>query len=649
MNYDFAGWATKNDLKCADGRIIRRDAFKVNDGKKVPLVWNHQHNTVGAILGHAILENKDEGVYAYCSFNNTQAGNEAREAVKHGDVDSLSIWANNLEEYGHEVLHGVIREVSLVMAGANPGAFIESVVTHGEPMEEGDTEGILYSGEGLYLEHSIEETDDDTDNEMDETDEAESEDDEEENKDSELQHSDDDDTLGEVLETLSDKQKAAVGMLINQLANGGESKDIKHSDDGNSTETVGSILNTLSDKQKAAVGLLINALTKNKEENNEMKHNMFEDEAGQANVISHSDMQQIFADAKRLGSLRDAVNEAFEEGGVLAHSTPTDGMVGPSEATASQTYGFRDPDMLFPEYKSVNGNTPEWISRRMEWVSTVMGGVHRTPFSRIKSTYADITEDAARAKGYIKGNQKTEEVFTLLKRTTDPQTIYKKQKLDRDDIIDITDFDVVAWIKGEMRIMLDEEIARAILIGDGRLSSSDDKIQENHVRPIVSDVDLYNVKVPVTKAGSKEIINSVIRARKKYKGSGNPTFFTTEDVLTEMLLLEDGIGHKLYKTEGELATALRVSKIVTVEVMEGHKITVNNEEKDLIGVIVNLTDYNVGADKGGAISLFDDFDIDYNQYKYLIETRISGALTKPFSALTIYDDVPSNSSSDPQG
>ena len=649
MNYDFAGWATKNDLKCADGRIIRRDAFKVNDGKKVPLVWNHQHNTVGAILGHAILENKDEGVYAYCSFNNTQAGNEAREAVKHGDVDSLSIWANNLEEYGHEVLHGVIREVSLVMAGANPGAFIESVVTHGEPMEEGDTEGILYSGEGLYLEHSIEETGDEADEEVDETDEAESEDDEE-TEDSELQHSDDGgDTLGEVLETLSDKQKAAVGMLINQLANGGESNDIKHSDDGNSTETVGSILNTLSDKQKAAVGLLINALTKNKEESNEMKHNMFEDEAGQANVISHSDMQQIFADAKRLGSLRDAVNEAFEEGGVLAHSTPTDGMVGPSEATASQTYGFRDPDMLFPEYKNINGNTPEWISRRMEWVSTVMGGVHRTPFSRIKSTYADITEDAARAKGYIKGNQKTEEVFTLLKRTTDPQTIYKKQKLDRDDIIDITDFDVVAWIKGEMRIMLDEEIARAILIGDGRLSSSDDKIQENHVRPIVSDVDLYNVKVPVTKAGSKEIINSVIRARKKYKGSGNPTFFTTEDVLTEMLLLEDGIGHKLYKTEGELATALRVSKIVTVEVMEGHKITVNNEEKDLIGVIVNLTDYNVGADKGGAISLFDDFDIDYNQYKYLIETRISGALTKPFSALTIYDDVPANSSSDPQG
>ena len=646
MKYDFAGWATKNDLKCADGRIIRRDAFKVNDGKKVPLVWNHQHNTVGAILGHAILENKDEGVYAYCSFNNTQAGNEAREAVKHGDVDSLSIWANNLEEYGHEVLHGVIREVSLVMAGANPGAFIESVVAHGEPMEEGDTEGILYSGSELYLEHSIEETsNDNTDEEK--TDKIEEGDDT-------LQHSDDGgESVGDVLETLSDKQKAAVGMLIDQLTKGKASSEIQHSDEGG-TETVGSVLETLSDKQKAAVGILIDSLTKNsnsndKEEGNEMKHNIFEDEAGQANVISHSDMQQIFADAKRLGSLRDAVNEAFEEGGVLAHSTPTDGMIGPSEATASQTYGFRDPDMLFPEYKSVNGNTPEWISRRMEWVSTVMGGVHRTPFSRIKSTYADITEDAARAKGYIKGNQKTEEIFTLLKRTTDPQTIYKKQKLDRDDIIDITDFDVVAWIKGEMRIMLDEEIARAILIGDGRLSSSDDKIQENHVRPIVSDVDLYNVKVPVTKAGSKEIINSVIRARKKYKGSGNPTFFTTEDVLTEMLLLEDGIGHKLYKTEGELATALRVSKIVTVEVMEGHKITVNNEEKDLIGVIVNLTDYNVGADKGGAVNLFDDFDIDYNQYKYLIETRISGALTKPFSALTIYNDVPSNSSADPQG
>ena len=382
-----------------------------------------------------------------------------------------------------------------------------------------------------------------------------------------------------------------------------------------------------------------------------MKHNIFDTEDTQEqNYLSHADMQQIFADAKRLGSLRDAVNENFEEGGVLAHAIPTDGMVGPSSATASQTYGFRDPDMLFPEYKSVNGNTPEWLKRNTEWVSVVMNGVHRTPFSRIKTTYADITEDEARARGYIKGNLKKEEVFTLLKRTTDPQTIYKKQKMDRDDIVDITDFDVVAWIKAEMRIMLDEEIARAILIGDGRLASSDDKIQEAHVRPIVSDVDLFNVKVPVTEAGAKAQINSIIRARKKYKGSGNPTFFTTEDVVTEMLLLEDTIGHKLYKTEQELATALRVSKIVTVEVMEGAKVTIGNAEKNLIGVIVNLNDYNVGADKGGAINLFDDFDIDYNQYKYLMETRISGALIKPFSALTIYADS-SNSSSgtDPQG
>ena len=608
MDYDFAGWASKNDLKCADGRIIRKDAFKVQDGKKVPLVWNHQHGAVGAVLGHAILKNMDEGVYAYGYFNNTQAGQDAKECLKHGDVESLSIWANNLEEYGSEVLHGVIREVSLVMAGANPGAFVESVMAHGEPMEEGDTEGIFYSGEGITLEHSIDSV----------KDTKQPEDKDVPKKDDELKHSDDD----------KDDPKP-------------DEPDKKDTDD----KTVGGVLSTLNDDQKAAVGILIDEIEKeksnNKEDDKEMKHNMFEAQAAQQpNVISHSDMEKIFSDAKRLGSLRDAVNENFEEGGVLAHSIPMDGMEGPSAATASQTYGFRDPDMLFPEYKNINGNTPEWISRNMDWVQKVMSGVKRSPFSRIKSQFADITEDQARAKGYIKGKLKKEEVFTLLKRTTDPQTIYKKQKLDRDDIIDITDFDVVAWIKAEMRVMLNEEIARAILIGDGRLASDDDKIQENHVRPIVTDVDLFNVKVPVTavqgEATAKTQINAVIRARKNYKGSGNPTFFTTEDVLTEMLLLEDGIGHKLYKTEAELATALRVKEIVTVEAMEGYNVTVANKKYPLIGIIVNLQDYNVGADKGGEINLFDDFDIDYNQYKYLIETRISGALIKPFSALTVY-------------
>lgn len=588
--YDFSGWATKNNLKCADGRVIRHNAFKVNDGKRVPLVWNHQHNSVGDVLGHALLENRDEGVYAYCTFNDTQGGKDAKECVKHGDVESLSIWANNLEQIGSDVLHGVIREVSLVLAGANPGAFVESVMAHGEPMDETDEEGIFYTGDDIILEHSIDKKEDDK---------------EDDKKD-------------------DDKDKKPAG------------------------KTVKDVMNTLNDDQKKAVAIVVDQVIKDnksdsndKEEDEEMKHNIFDTESSnERNYLSHSDMEKIFADAKRLGSLRDAVNENFEDGGVLAHSIPMDGMVGPSQETASQTYGFRDPDMLFPEFKDINGGAPEWISRNMDWVQKVMSGVRRSPFSRIKTQFADITEDAARAKGYIKGNQKKEEIFTLLKRTTTPQTIYKKQKLDRDDIVDITDFDVVAWIKAEMRVMLNEEIARAILIGDGRQADDDDKIQEANVRPIVKDVDLFNVKVPVTAEQgvdfAKTTINSIIKSRKKYKGSGNPVFFTTEDVVTDMLLLEDGIGHKLYKTVGELATALRVSDIVTVEAMENYTITVGNNTFPLIGVIVNLRDYNVGADKGGDINLFDDFDIDYNQYKYLMETRISGALIKPFSALTIY-------------
>lgn len=567
MDYDFGGWATKNNLRCADGRIIRPDAFKVNDGQRVPLVWNHQHKSASDILGHAVLENRKEGVYAHCKFNNTDSGKDAKEAVMHGDVTNLSIWANNLQQVGPEVMHGVIREVSLVLAGANPGAFIESVMAHGEPMGDDDDEGILYTGSDIFLSHAVEEDDE----------------------------VDGDKTVKEVFDTLNDEQKQAVAIVIGQAISDAAGEDEEGDED-------------------------------------DMKHNIFDvDEEEGGNFLSHADMETIFDDARRIGSLREAV-EAHIEDGVLSHAIDTTGM---ESATGKQTYGFNDPDMLFPDYKTLV-NTPEWLSRNMDWVQKVMSGVHHTPFSRIKSVYANITEDEARAKGYIKGNMKKEEVFTTLKRTTDPQTVYKKQKLDRDDIIDITDFDVVAWIKAEMRVMLDEEIARAILIGDGRPSDSDDKIQEIHIRPIVTDVPLYNTVIEITAgtdeaATAKNTINGIIRGRKKYKGSGNPDFFTTEDVLTEMLLLEDNNGHKLYKTEAELATALRVRSIITVEPMEEQKV----KGAELIGVIVNLSDYNVGADKGGEVNMFDDFDIDYNQQKYLIETRISGALIKPYSALTI--------------
>lgn len=620
-DYDFSGWATRNDLRCRDGRIIRRNAFKVQDGKKVPLVWNHQHNSIDAVLGHGILKNEKEGVRVYGKFNNTPSGQHAKESLANGDIESLSIWANDLDQDGSDVLHGTIREVSLVLAGANPGAFVESVLTHGMPMDEFDDEGIFYTGEGIFIEHALKDDDDEEDkNDDDDSDEdkkksksEEDEDkdmkDEDKKKEEELKHSDDssdtkEKTVGEVMETLNEDQKKAVAIVIGQILEGEDDEDEDSKEDG------------------------------------EMKHNLFEGEDTQQNVLSHSDMQKIFADAKRLGSLREAVNQNFEEGGVLAHSIDTTGM---ETATGTQTYGFNDVEMFFPEYRTLNGATPEWISRNMDWVQGVISGVHRTPFARIKSQFADITEDEARARGYIKGKQKKEEVFTTLKRTTDPQTIYKKQKLDRDDILSITDFDIVAWIKSEMRIMLNEEIARAILIGDGRPADSDDKIQENHIRPIIKDVPLFNVKVPVKVPANADeetiaraTINAMIRSRKLYKGSGNPVFYSTEDVLTEMLLIEDGIGHKLYKTEGEVATAIRVSRIQTVEPMENYQLDVDGTEYPLIGVAVNLKDYNVGTDRGGEISLFDDFDIDYNQYKYLMETRMSGALIKPFSALTYY-------------
>ena len=585
-NYDFSGWATRNDLKCSDGRIIRKDAFKANDGQKVPLVWNHQHSDPNEVLGHALLENRDEGVYAYCKFNDTESGQTAKLLVQHGDVNALSIYANQLKQQGPNVMHGNIRELSLVLAGANPGAFIESIIKHGE---ESDEEGIIYTGENIELAHS-----------------GVGKPSEKEETSEELKH--------------SEESKEETKMAEEPKETGSE-------------KTIGDIFNTLNEEQKNAVYAMIGQALEDKGDDSEggdedMKHNVFDDDTkNQENVLSHDAMQEIISDAKRYGSMK----ESF-----LAHATDIE------YAPSSQTYGINTPDYLFPEAHNLN-SPPEFIKREMGWVTKVMNGVHHSPFSRIKSMFADITEDDARAKGYIKGKLKKEEVFGLLKRTTTPTTIYKKQKMDRDDVIDITDFDVIAWLKSEMRMMLDEEIARAILVGDGRSTSSDDKINEMNIRPIWKDEDLFTIKAAVEVSSTatadqkaKAFIRACVKSRKNYKGSGTPSLFTTEDVLTDCLLLEDANGRVIYDTEDKLRTALRVKEIITVPVMEG--LTRTDGESNtlsLMGIIVNLADYNVGADKGGAINMFDDFDIDYNQQKYLIETRCSGALIKPFSAISL--------------
>lgn len=596
---DFCGWASKNDLTCADGRIIRSGAFAVQDGAKVPLVYNHQHNSISDVLGHAILENRDEGVYAYGYFNSTKAGQEAKDAVRHGDITSMSIWANDLKQDGPNVLHGIIREVSLVLAGANPGAFIESVMAHGVPMDDYEDEGVFYTGEDLILEHAIDDKEEKpvAETTKEETKAPETEATKKKGK-----------TLKEIVDTMNDEQRQALEALVGlAVENAGSGKADKEDD---------------------------------KEEDKTMKHNIFSDgqQQEEENILSHSVQRQIFSDARRLGSLREAVRQNVD-GDIIAHATPTDGMVTP---TGHETYGIKSPDMLYPDARAMQ-TIPEFISRNMDWVREVLGAVHHTPFSRVKSMYADITEEDARAKGYIKGKQKKAEVFSLLKRQTNPTTIYKLQKMERDDILDITDFDVVAWIRGEMGVMLDEEIARAILIGDGREGGTDGKVSEECIRPVVKDVDLFNVKKEVDFTSmttgaekAKAFIDAVIRSRKDYKGSGQPTLFTTEEWLTECLLLEDQIGHKLYASEAALATAMRVSKIVTVEVMEGQKVGTKNDQA-LIGVMVNLRDYNVGQDPKAGKTMFDDFDIDYNRYSYLIETRMSGALTKPFSAVTFME------------
>ena len=561
--YDFSGWVTKNNLKCSDGRTIMKDAFKHNDGQKVPLVWNHQHNDPNEVLGYVLLHNQDEGVYGYGTFNDTESGQTAKLLVQHGDVNALSIYANQLKQSMSNVTHGNIREVSLVLAGANPGAYIDSIIMHGEESED---EAIIYSGENIELCHA------DYDNQNNE-----------EKSKKEKNDMDNEKTVADVFNTLTEEQKTVVYALIGQALEDNEKYDEEDDEGGNK----------------------------------EMKHNVFDNENdNQENTLTHDAMNTIIADGKRYGSLK----ESF-----LAHA---------------QEYGIESIDWLFPEAKTLN-NPPEFIKRDTGWVSGVMSAVSHTPFSRIKSVFADITEDEARAKGYMKGKLKKEEVFSLLKRTTTPTTIYKKQKLDRDDVIDITDFDVVSWLKAEMRMMLDEEIARAILVGDGRLSSSDDKINESNIRPIWKDEELYTIHSYVTKGATndetiKAFIRSAIKARKDYKGSGNPVLYTTEDVLTDCLLLEDSMGRPLYESEEKLRTTLRVSKIVTVPVMENLKRTdTTNGEVELMGIIVNLKDYNVGADKGGAINMFDDFDIDYNQQKYLIETRCSGALIRPYSAIAI--------------
>ena len=604
---DFSGWATKFNLKCSDGRTIREEAFKDQDGATVPLVWQHMHDSPSTVLGHCVLEYRPKkGMYAYGYFNGTEMGQNGKDLVNNGDITALSIYANKLKQKGGDVLHGKIREVSLVLAGANPGACID--MPNLEHSDDEDAEAFIYNEDGsVFLMHSDdkEKEEDDKPEEKPEKDAKESDKDSSEEKteekaedkekkpEKELEHSKEEGekemagkTVQEVFDTLNEEQKTVVYALLAEAGAGDDDEDEDEEDDA-------------------------------EEEEEEVKHNVFDtDERDERNVLSHDAMETIIKDGKRLGSLKDSVLQHAED------------------------YGIDGIEWLFPEDHDLN-NTPEWIKRDNGWVSVVMNGVSHTPFSRVRSRFANITEDEARAKGYLKAHKKKEEVFSLLKRSTSPQTIYKKQKLDRDDVIDITDFDVVAWIKGEMRMMLDEEIARAILIGDGRLNSDDDKISEEHVRPIVNDADLFTIKAQVITAANaddatkaKAFIRAAIKARKNYKGSGNPTLFTTEDMLTEMLLLEDQIGRPLYESEAQLATKLRVSKIVTVEVMENFMV---QGVDPLMGIIVNLKDYTVGADKGGAVNMFEDFDIDYNQQKYLIETRCSGALTVPYSAIILTD------------
>ena len=603
--YDFAGWVTRNDVKCSDGRIIRHNAFKDQDGTKVPLVWMHQHGGIENVLGNVLLQNRPEGVYGYGSLNDSEAADMARIVLKHDDVTAMSIFANNLTRQGNNVIHGTIREVSLVLAGANPGATIDEVVIHEDGYD--NDELIFFNAEDNTLRHS-----DDGSIEFEPLEDS-------------IVHADD----SKKEDDMADEKKS--------------STDTKSEDSSSDDKTLEDIFNSMTEEQKTVVYALVGQALEqgggsdndDSDEEDNVKHNVFDNEYDadtQNDVLVHDAMNEIIAEAKNGYSMKKIFNDY-----VADH---TDDGAGDAIAHAA-TYGVDPVDYLFPDAKTITP-TPEFIRRDTGWVSQLMNRVHHTPFSRIKSVFADITADEARARGYMKGKLKKEEVFTLLKRSTSPTTIYKKQKMDRDDVIDITDFDVIAWLKGEMRGMLDEEIARAVLVGDGRMTDDDDHISEEHIRPIWKDAELYTIQAPIQLEGTetpddiaKTFIRTAIKARKDYKGSGNPILFTTEDFLTDMLLLEDKIGHPLYDSVEKLATKLRVSQIVTVEVMEGLTREVESKTRTLMGIIVNPVDYNIGADKGGAINMFDDFDIDYNQQKYLIETRCSGALIKPFSAIAI--------------
>ncbi len=601
--YDFAGYATKNNVRCTDGTVIRKGCFSAMDGQTVPMVYQHNHTGIDNVIGHAELEERPDGMYCYAYCNGTDAGRMAKEIVRHGDVNAFSIWANQIKRNRDDILHGEIKEVSLVLSGADRTALIDTIVEHDDTSGE-QAEIQFLGGYAEMISHS--------DIDEDDTEESDPEEPKKEEKEVATEgknaNSGSERTVQDVLDTFNDEQRKVLEFIVGKAMEDAQNGNSKPNTDG---------------------------------EDDEVKHNVFDAGYGSQNYLSHDDMVALVGKGKKMGSLRDAFEDACEDG-TLAHAE-YDGM---TAATGSQTYGFNDPDFLFPDAKALN-TTPEFIKRNTDWIEKVMSGTHHTPFSRVKSVFADITEDQARAKGYIKGKQKKEEVFSLLKRATDPQTIYKKQKLDKDDIDDITDFSVVAWIKAEMQEMLREEVARAILMGDGRLADDDDKIKEDHIRPVYNDVDLFTIKVPVEVAAdadestkAKALMRAAIKARKDYKGSGNPTFYSTDDELTNMLLLENGIGERLYKSEAEVATAIRAKEIVTVEPMEGLQIETDagdgKTKYPVAGILVNMADYNIGTNGGAKTDFFDDFDIDFNQYKYLYETRMSGALIKPFSAITFF-------------
>lgn len=625
-SYDFSGWATRNNVKCADGATIIKDAFASQDGTTIPLVWNHGHKDMEDVIGHALLENREEGVYAYGTFNDTKEGQRAKELVKSGDVRSLSIYANSLTRVGKSVTHGTIRELSLVLAGANPGAYIDRVIVHSldASTDTEELDGIVYTVS------------------------------------EEIQHGD----TSEPSLVFIDNTNDADDNIEHSDKNNGEGENKMEKTEQKSEKTVKEVFDTLTEEQKTAVYAIIGAALEDKENNKEnegdkqeMKHNAFENENVQnTNTMSKADATELlhsameFAKKNRL-SMRQVIQDAVDQANDANETNYTmDEVMHTAMGGDAISHSITNIGELFPNYQSVN-KTPYLIQRDMGWVSKVMNSVHHTPFSRIKSTAANITADEARAKGYVKGNQKAEEVVVALGRTTDPQTVYKLQKMDRDDIIDITDFDVVAFLKVEMRMMLDEEIARAILIGDGRAVDSPDKIKTDKVRPILGDNNVYTTQVILKKNPgetseqfAKRLIEEVIRQRKNYKGSGNPTWFTTEDELTEMLLIKDLNQRYIYDDVSKLATRLRVKEIVTVPVFEGQYRENEGKTKKFypLGIMVNLGDYNVGADKGGSVNMFDDFDIDYNKYSYLIETRISGALVKPYSAISFEEEVDNN-------